>query len=154
MGRNRFTRLATRQIMITDGDWIEVKEGLTYGEQQYLANASLTSVHFKPGQEAEQGSEIGLDMKRHAMLRIFVWVTDWSFNTENGKRTQVTMPNIEALDPDTAQEINDALDTHSDNMRRAKNELAAATPPTLIHQHESRTIIDVPAEGNFSSVDG
>lgn len=112
MPRYRFVDPTSgHKIDLSDGDWIVVKERLSYGEEIHLSNSSLTSVHFNPDQPTGH-SEVGLDMKRMLLLRIATWVTDWSFIDKRGNQTEVTMANIEALDPDTAREITEALDVH------------------------------------------
>ena len=42
MGKNRFVTPDTARVELSDGDWIEIKERLTYGEQQRLAGGALT----------------------------------------------------------------------------------------------------------------
>lgn len=95
-----------------ESEWIEVKERLTYGEEQKLATASFTSVKYSQSKADDGDSEIGLDMKRHALHRIHTWVVDWNLEGENGKRVDLSMAAIENLHPDVADEINAVLDEH------------------------------------------
>lgn len=110
MPRNAFVDPDTVQLPLSEGDWIEVKQRLTYGEQQRLSSASLTSVRIQAGRTDD--TEIKLDMQRHAIERIFVWVTEWSFRDKSGKAVKVTRQAIENLREDVADEINTALDEY------------------------------------------
>lgn len=112
MPRDAFVDPNTIVLNLTEGDWIEVKERLTYGEQQRLASASLTSVQIKAGRSADADTEINLDMQRHAIERIRTWVVDWSFRDKNGKQVKITQKTIENLKPDIADEINAKLDEY------------------------------------------
>lgn len=91
---------------------IIVKEKLTYGEAQILQSASMTSVHFSA--DAQEGeTEIGLDLKRHAILRMLTWINDWNLpDPVTGKTLPVNRATIENLDPDAAAEITRVLDEH------------------------------------------
>ena len=92
--------------------YIVAKEKLTYGEAQILQSASMTSVHFSA--DAQEGeTEIGLDLKRHAILRMLTWITDWNLpDPITGKTLPVNKATIENLDPDAAAEITRVLDEH------------------------------------------
>lgn len=95
-----------------DGVYIIAKEKLTYGEAQVLQSASMTSVHFNS--DAQEGdTEIGLDLKRHAILRMLTWINDWNLpDPVTGKTLPVNKSTIENLDPETAAEITRVLDEH------------------------------------------
>lgn len=111
--RNAFVVPNTVRINLPGGEeWIEVKERLTYGEEQKLAGAIMTSMMISQDADEQTDREVGIDTKRHALLRILTWVTDWNLEDERGKRVDVSMAAIENLHPDIAQEINDALDGH------------------------------------------
>ena len=116
MGRSAFIGPDTKQVNLTgewENEWVEVKKKLTFGEEQRLASASLTSVHLAQGRTSEDDTEIGLDMERHAIMRIYLWVTEWSLQDHTGRVLPVTLQNIKNLDPDVAQNINDVLDAHA-----------------------------------------
>lgn len=120
MSRNRFINAgATARLPLSDGDWIEVKEKLSYGEQQRLSTASLTSIQFggdsKPGE-----TEVALNMDRYALMRLHVWIVDWSFRDHNDKPVPVSKSAIDNLDPLTAEEINKALDEHIERVNEGK----------------------------------
>jgi hypothetical protein len=112
--------LGTTNLPLSEGDWIEVKSRLNYYEQQRLANASLTTVNVTAASRAAGQTKVDLDMANMAIERIVTWVTYWSFVDANKKRLAVNRPNVEALDPDIADEINAALDAYIDEMEAKK----------------------------------
>lgn len=108
------------------GYYIVVKEKLTYGEAQILQSASMTSVHFSA--DAREGeTEIGLDLKRHAILRMLTWITDWNLpDPITGKTLPVNKATIENLDPDAAAEITRVLDEHVKSLEGKDRTLSIA----------------------------
>lgn len=116
--KNRFVTPDTVRIELSDGDWIEIKERLTYGEQQRLAGGALTRVRG-----AGDNAAIDLDFERYTLLRMLTWLVDWSFVGANGKPVRVSMSSIAALDPDTAAEIDAAITAHIEALGAAKNPL-------------------------------
>ena len=118
--RNRFVSPDTKRLDLSDGDWCEVKEQLTYKEQQQLSGAMLRSIK---GAEGDQ--EMGIDFGRYAVLRLKTWLVDWSFRDANDKPVPVSPAAIENLDPDAAAEIGEAIDKHI-----AERQASKATPAT------------------------
>ncbi len=115
MGRMRFVQPLTVTLELSDGDTIEVKQRLTYGEEQQLANASIIGTvndAMKP--------DIKLDMSRYGMRRMAMWLVDWSFVGPDGKVMPITEQTLASLDSDTAKEIDDALDAHIARMDEEK----------------------------------
>jgi len=102
---------------LTDGDWIEVKERLTYGEQQQLAGAALGKSSGTIG----KGLTVGLDWRAYSVLRVLIWIIDWSFCDEEGKRVEVSHEAVCALDPDTVVEIENAISAHIEARDERKN---------------------------------
>ena len=125
MGRSRFVIPNTVRLERSEGDWIEVRERLTYGEQQALAGASLDKM--TPG-----STDITINLQRYDILRLDTWIVGWSFCDANGKSVKKTRNAIAALDPATAKEINDALSAH---VEKAQVESAPEDIDALIRQH-------------------
>lgn len=119
MSRNRFADLTTIRLDLTDGDWVEVKNGLTYYEQEQISSALMRSL--RAGDD-----EIGIDWAKHRMLRLEHWLTDWSFKGPDGKPTKLSRITLMSLDADTAGEINTALDAHIEKLDAQKKERATA----------------------------
>lgn len=107
MPRLRFVAPATARLDLTDGDWVEVKEQITYGEQQRLSGAMLRTVRTTAGD-----NEVGVDFARYAVLKLQTWLTDWSFRDAADKPVALTPAAIENLDPETAEEIDAAINKH------------------------------------------
>lgn len=119
MPRNRFVDPTTVRIDLSEGDWIEVKRGLSYMEQERISSALMRSM-------STGDSEIGIDWAKHRLLRMESWLTDWSFVGANGKPVPLSRASINALDPETAKEINDAIDAHIERMDAEKKKMATA----------------------------
>ena len=123
MSKNRFVVPNTVRVELSEGDWIELKDRLTYGEQQRLASAALTRMS---NAGAGEDAGIDLDFEKHSLMRMQTWLVDWSFLGANGKPVSVTRAAIAALDPDTAAEIDAAITAHIEALEAAKN---PPTPP-------------------------
>lgn len=115
MSRQAFVEPATVKLELSEGDWIEVKAELTYGEQLKLQDES---------------SVRGEDEKRHFansafyVARLVAWIVDWSFTDAKG-RVEITPDSIRALKGEIAGEINTALNKHETEQEDSKN---AVTP--------------------------
>ena len=123
MARNRFVVPNTVRVDISDGDWVEIKEKLTYGEQKRLETGAM-------GKMTASGATdpgISLDFERYNLMRLYTWLVAWSFVDENGERVKITLDAIAALDTETAQEIDDVLTAHIEALEEEKN---AETTPT------------------------
>ncbi len=118
--RSRFVTPATVRRELSDGDWIDIKERLTYGEQQTLANAGLTGTRF--------GGTMQVDFARVPLVRIGMWVTDWSLVDENGKNVPVSQDAIAALDPETAHEILAELTAYQEERDADPNDATPEKP--------------------------
>jgi hypothetical protein len=124
MGRNRFVQPNTIRLELTDSDWVEIKERLTYKENQTLQGAMVKYIRDATGE-----SEVGVDLARFTILRMETWLTDWSFRDDQDKPVPLSRAAIENLDPDTAREIDAAIDTYLTD-RAAKKVLASAETGT------------------------
>lgn len=125
MSRNRFVEPKTVRLELSDGDWVEVKARLTYGEEQRLASAGLTSVKGARVQDAT----VGIDLERYNLAKLEVWLVDWSFRDARDKPAKLTRSAIAALDPDTAEEIMAALDAHIERLDDEKKALSGKSEP-------------------------
>lgn len=122
MGRNRFIGdKPPVRLELTDGDWIEVKERLTYGEEQRLASGAFDKVS-KPG---DNEAEFSMNMERYNILRLSIWLVDWSFIGPKGKPVRLSKEAIADLDPDTVTEIDAALTAHIERIEAEKKAEAA-----------------------------
>jgi len=112
----------TTQLDLSDGDWIEVRNQLGYGEQQRLAGSVLGNVFMK---DIDTGSaKVTIDLEKHNVERLFAWVVDWSFRDNQGKKVKVSRSSIARLLPDMVEEIDAALTLHMSDMANRGNALA------------------------------
>lgn len=122
MPRDRFIEPQTTRIELTDDDWIVVKHRITEGERLRLEGATLARMRAVDGEQAE----IGLDWPRFRIQRIVTWVVEWSFR-HGGKAVPITRDSVSALDPETAAEIQEALDVHIAGIEESKKAATAGT---------------------------
>ena len=122
---DRFASGATARLELSDGDWVLVRAELTYGQQRRLAGAGLTGIDAS----ATAGERLKVDLAAYDLERLATWVMDWSFRDGDGDRVTVSREAIEALHPDTAAEINAALDAHIEALEAKKAPPAATAAP-------------------------
>lgn len=111
--RRRFVRVETTRLDLSDGDWIEVKNELAYGERLALNNAAMI------GQR--DGMAI-VDYGRFHLKRLELYLVDWNLADEHGKNMPLQPDTIESLDEESAAEINRALDAHIAKMWAEQND--------------------------------
>jgi hypothetical protein len=121
--RSRFASGAQVRLELSDGDWIAIRAELTYGQRSRLAAAGLTGIDAA----AVQGERLQVDLAAFDIERLVTWVLDWSFTDEAGDPVFVSRESIEALHPDTADEINTALTAYIEAQASLK---APAAPGT------------------------
>ena len=119
--RSRFVKPGVKRLNLSDGDWIEVKEKLTTGERESLKAAGVRSVIRH--QEDERIHEVGIDAGNFDLAKVKCWLTDWSLRDENDKHVRLSSEAIDALDPDTFDEILKALEEYQDELEALKNPL-------------------------------
>lgn len=124
--RDRFSSGATVRLALSDGDWVLVRQELTYGQERRLFTAGLSGV---PGQLAEgaQADPLRMDYAAFEIERLCTWVVDWSFVDGDGAHVVVSREAIEALHPETAKELQQALDAHVREWEAKKGAPAGAT---------------------------
>lgn len=64
--RPRVVIPTTERVELSDGDWLELKRELSYGESLELSNATRLS-----------GGQI--DLRDYYLCRASLWIVDWSF---------------------------------------------------------------------------
>ena len=122
---DRFASGATARLDLSDGDWVLVRAELTYGQQRRLAASGLTGIDAS----ATAGERLKVDLAAYDLERLCTWVMDWSFRDADGDRVTVSREAIEALHPDTAGEINAALDAHIEALEAKKAPPAKTAAP-------------------------
>jgi hypothetical protein len=117
--RDRFASGAAVKLPLSDGDWVLVHAELTYGQQRRLATAGISGM---PAALAEQGQgqRLTVDYAAFEIERLVTWVMDWSFVDADGQPVHLSREAIEALEPDTAAELHQALDRHIEGLEAKK----------------------------------
>ena len=126
--RMRFASGAAVRLELSDGDWVLVHAELTYGQQRRLAFAGLTGVPTALAEQG-QGEPLTMDMATYHVERLATWLMDWSFADADGEHVVVSREAIESLHPDTAAEIDEALDAHIAGLEAKKGAPASAARP-------------------------
>lgn len=91
---------------LPDGQWVEFKSELTYGEQKKLTGAAQAYFDF------EGKLRLDADYSQHAIVRLSTWITDWSFVDESGSPVTPNRQSIAALTAERGNQIDSALDDH------------------------------------------
>lgn len=120
MSRNRFITPDTTRLDLSDGDWVEVKTRLNWGETQRISSSLLRSIK---GSE----DEMGIDWAKYGSLRLQTWLVDWSFKDGTDKPVKLTPAAIANLDPETAAEIDAVLSAHVEKLDAEKKATASTT---------------------------
>jgi hypothetical protein len=102
MPRQAFVEPSTVKLELAEGDWVEVKRELTYGEQLQLQESSS---------ETDEAGKYHLDVSNFYVNRMVAWVVDWSFEDADGA-VVVTPDAVRALRGEIAAEINIALNKY------------------------------------------
>ena len=128
MGKSAFVEPNDTTRIELHGDvWIEVKNELTHAETQRLASSSITGMSRDQLSEAGDLNEIKVDFARHKLMRIQLYVIDWSLCDSKGKQVPVTSASIAALRPVVAALIDEALDAHIAEQEKKEAATAGAT---------------------------
>ena len=129
MARSRFVSQQTVRLDISDGDWIEIKQRLSYGDEIKLQTAGIAGVDAgalfngtdaATRNEDDRSAEARLDMQKWVVEQLIVWIVDWSFRDDNDKPVRVTRDAIKQLDPDTAAEVQAALGEYVKKLQEEK----------------------------------
>lgn len=138
MGRNRFVGKATYREELSEGDWVEFKDRLSYGEEQQLQSASFRTIRQPSAmaqKDTDTGQEIGIDFGKYSILKLSLWIVDWSFVNERGRIIPPSRDSIANLDPDSADELEQALNRHIE--KRARERGIIDVNPTTVTETET-----------------
>lgn len=113
MGRCRIVRPETVRVDISDGDWIELKKRLTYGESAKSRAAVV--------KEVRTDGRMTPDFELVEIAQVLAYLVDWSLVDEKGKRIPIDTDSkrlsaIQAQDSETIRELIDAVSAHVEAM--------------------------------------
>lgn len=109
--RVRFQRTNTDRLALSNGDWIDVRHRLSGAERRKMSASAFSTM-----KSTGAAPEIGVDFAVLGLSRTKAYVIDWSFVDENDKRVPVSDAAIDALDEETLDEIEKALDAHCERV--------------------------------------
>jgi hypothetical protein len=122
--RPRFVSLTdTVRLPLSEGDWIEVRRSLSWGQRHDLINA-YSQIH-------EDGT-VSVDALKIAPAELRAYLTDWSFTEPaTGDRVPINEQTIYALAEEAAVEIVEALRRHLNAQQAAAPKVeSSAVPPS------------------------
>ena len=109
-----------KHVELSDGDWINLKQKLNYGEASELYDATYRSGVGG----AERGAAREVRMSVFNIQRIFIYTLEWSFIDDENKPLPLSAESIRDLDTETTEEIHKAisdLEAENDRAAQAKN---------------------------------
>jgi hypothetical protein len=113
----------TRRYDLSGGDWIEVRDRITYGAKQRLQSSSLKSMSDSAG----GGTKIDIDFGVYKIERMAAYIVGWSARKPDGSPVKPDRDAFAALSEEAADEIDAALDVHIE-ARKAAAEAAEGNP--------------------------
>lgn len=123
----RFITPVTVRLPISEGDWIEIADRLTVGEQKRIDVSGLK--RMEPGKGKDEASKIETDFAEFSFARTATYIKAWSL-VKDGQSVPVSRASIEALDPETYLEIENAITAHVEARAEAKKTQAGSPPST------------------------
>lgn len=102
---NAFASVETVRIDLPCGKWIEVKQELSWGEEQRLISGGI-------GRVSVDDPEATIDLAEFHIRRVLTWVAEWSVTDKDGKTVPVNRKSVETLKASLGREIHQALDRH------------------------------------------
>jgi hypothetical protein len=120
VSKRRFIQPGTTRLDLSEGDWIEVKTELDYGEQQQLRIASMQPLALERDMSLEN-LQIQLNPFLLRQKLIELYLTDWSFRDEEDRPVPLSRTTLLSLDPETVDEMEAAINAHAAAVKAAKN---------------------------------
>lgn len=106
MGRCRFVQPDIVRLVLSDGDWIDVKRELNAGEQRRVFSRLVKTLHFNERAE--------LDPEQVGRTKVVEYLIGWSLTDQAGKPVPVSDAAVDNLDAETFAEIVKVVDAHED----------------------------------------
>lgn len=118
MSRLRFVHPIVVRLALSDGDFVDIKNELTAGEER-ASYARMTKV-------LEAGCRPQLDPEQVELATLVAYVVNWSFTDQAGSPVPVTESALKQLDADTFKELYTAIETHERALADQKKTSRAA----------------------------
>jgi hypothetical protein len=97
----------TVRIDLSEGEWIDVRKGLSWGQELRLQAAGIDLELGASGRPQLKH----VDLERITVAKMIAWITAWSF-TRNGQPVAVDEASLRGLRTEVAAEMNAAVDAH------------------------------------------
>lgn len=124
MAKHWFVTPETVRVDLGDGDWVEFKKELSYGERQELALADMRFTGFLQGEQ-----DISLDLAQINIRSMAMWIVDWSLCDDAGNPMPVSVASIKALSSEAAGILEEALEKHKAEQEKNAVTTAGSTEP-------------------------
>lgn len=103
---NHFITDDIDRIDLGDGEWVDIKRQMNYGEQLRLASSfSATSITIRDGAPKLNALAEKADLETGSIALLFINIRAWSFKDGSGKSIPINETNIRRLDITTANKI-------------------------------------------------
>lgn len=132
-----------KHVELSDGDWINIKVKLNYGEASELYDATYRS-NVGSG---DRGTQRVLQMARFNVDRILIYTRDWSFIDDENNPLPVSAESIRALDTETTDEIHAAINAVEAESERQGNEPKNVQPAAAGSHNGSNVSSPTPLVG-------
>jgi hypothetical protein len=134
----RFAKPSTKTLDLPDGEWIEVREELSVGEQRKAYTAAV-----KGSTKTEDGTRTEYDAQRLSFALVVAYLVSWSVRDAKGQPVDITTLEkrraaVEALDEESFNVIDAAIDSHVAGVTAAKKTTSeaasssSATSPSVV----------------------
>ena len=114
---SRFVVPRVVRYELSEGDWVEFKAELTYGERLRLSSRALGQ---RINMETRQ-VEYSPQLEAYSVEELFMWLTDWSLTDVKEEVVEISRESIGALRQDAADELRESLAKHLEAMEDEKN---------------------------------
>jgi len=92
----------TVRIDLGDGDWVDIKARLSYGDRR-KASGGMMKVVFNPTSGAVEPIE--LDIEQQEANLMLVGIVDWNLKDEEGEIAPINKDTVSMLDGETSDRV-------------------------------------------------
>lgn len=125
MVKSRFVSAGVTRLPLSDGDWVEVKNEISWQEQR-----RITASAWSPRMDVNtQTWDAEMNWTEVEFERMATYIVDWSFRDADDKPVAVSRSALNNLRQDTVDEIKAALDAHVARQSVPKAETSGETSP-------------------------
>jgi hypothetical protein len=120
MARNRFPAPQVERLPLSDADWIELKRDLTVGEEKDISLLAMRELS-----QGDGAVKFTMDYQLVPFAKAVIYLVGWSFHNAKGPvkledDQRKRLSQLRALDRDTWDEIDAAIQRHEENVAAQK----------------------------------